>query len=107
MANKKHLEILQRSVAAAPRDLLAHEWTRWYEKTEWFQWREANPCIKPDLSGADLRGMTLVAIDLSFTNLSDANLSGTSLSNLEGADLSNADLSESDLPRRHRSHRSS
>ena len=97
MANKKHLEILQRSVGTAPKQLQSHEWTEWYEKTEWFQWREAHPHIKPDLSGADLRGMTLVVIDLSFTNLAGANLSGTSLSHLEGADLSNADLSKTDL----------
>jgi len=97
MANKKHFKILQRSVASAPKQLGAQEWRQWYEKTEWFQWREAHPRIKPDLSGADLRGMNLIAIDLSFANLSGANLSGISLSDLKGAILSNADLSEADL----------
>ena len=97
MANKKHLEILQRTVATAPEMLQAHEWTEWYEKTEWYQWRATHPRIKPNLSGADLRGMTLIIIDFSFANLSGANLSGTCLSHLEGADLSNADLSGTDL----------
>lgn len=97
MANKKHLEILQRTAATAPEQLQMHEWTEWYEKTEWFQWRKAHPRIKPNLSGTDLRGMTLISIDLSFANLSGANLSGTSLSNLEGANLSGADLSDADL----------
>lgn len=97
MANIKHLEILQRTVVTAPEVLEMHEWIEWYEKTEWYQWRKTNPCIKPNLSGADLRGMTLVSIDFSFVNLSGANLSGTSLSNLEGADLSDADLSGADL----------
>jgi uncharacterized protein YjbI with pentapeptide repeats len=97
MANKKHLEILQRTVATAPQQLQMHEWIEWYEKTEWYQWRAAHPRIKPNLSGADLRGMMLIMIDFSFANLSGANLSGTSLSNLEGADLSYADLSDADL----------
>ena len=97
MANKKHLQILQRTVANSPLQLQEHEWVKWYEKTEWFQWREAHPRIRPNLSGADLRGLMLVSIDFSFTNLSGANLSGTSLTELKGADLSNADLSEADL----------
>lgn len=97
MANKKHLEILQRTVATAPKQLQMRDWTEWYETTEWFQWRAAHPRIKPNLSGVDLRGMTLVSIDLSFANLSGANLSGVSLSNLEGANLSDADLSDADL----------
>ena len=97
MANKKHLEILQRTVVAAPEQLQMHEWREWYEQTEWCQWRSAHPRIKPNLSGADLRGMTLVSIDFRFADLSGANLSGASLSNLEGADLSNADLSDADL----------
>lgn len=97
MANKKHLKILQRTVIAAPEQLLANEWMEWYEKTEWCNWRETHSRIKPNLRGADLRGMTLVSIDFSFTNLSQANLSGTSLSNLEGANLSGADLSDADL----------
>ena len=67
MANKKHLEILQRTVATVPKQLQMHEWIEWYEKTEWFQWRKAHPRIKPNLSGADLRGMTLVGIDLSLS----------------------------------------
>ncbi len=98
MANKKHLQILQRTVATAPeQSLTCVKWQKWYEKTEWFQWRESHPRIKPNLSGADLTGMTLIAINLSFTNLSGANLSGTSLSNLEGADLTDANLSGADL----------
>ncbi len=97
MANKKHLEILKRTVSATPQELQAHEWTEWHEKTEWFKWRKAHPRIKPNLSDADLRGMTLVGIDLSRANLSGANLSGVSLSNLEGANLSGADLSDADL----------
>jgi len=99
MANKKHLQILQRTVATAPEQVTGVEWQEWYEKTEWFQWRESHPRIKPNLSGADLTGMTLIAIDFSFTNLAGANLSGTSLawSSLQGADLTDADLSDADL----------
>ena len=53
----EHLEILQRTVATAPKQLQMHEWIEWYEKTEWYQWRTAHPRIRPDLSGADLRSM--------------------------------------------------
>ena len=60
----------------------------------WNQWREQNPNIKPDLSGADLSGTKLSGIDLSNVDLSNADLNHTDLSgaNLTGANLLNADL---------------
>ena len=61
---------------------------------KWNQWRQSNPEIVIDLSGADLYGA-----DLSGANLSGANLSGADLSeaSLSGANLSEADLSGAHL----------
>jgi len=75
----------------------------------WDQWREQNPEVKPDLSGADLywanlseanleradlRGADLRRADLRRANLSGAKLRGARLG---GANLSAADLSAADL----------
>jgi hypothetical protein len=68
MANDEHVAMLKKGVDASA----------------WNEWREANPDIRPDLSGADLRD----------ANLSEAYLS---LANLSGADLIEADLSGADL----------
>jgi hypothetical protein len=72
MANADHIARLKKGVAA------------------WNAWREENPDIRPDLSGADLSGGAQLAM---------ANLSGTNLrsANLLFANLVNADLSEADL----------
>jgi uncharacterized protein YjbI with pentapeptide repeats len=78
MASTKHLRIIKKGTAA------------------WNAWREDNPDIAPDLSGADLSGADLSGTDLSGTDLSRADLSGAHLS---GAHLSEADLSEADLRR--------
>jgi hypothetical protein len=84
MANKKHVALLKKGVAA------------------WNAWREKNPDIIPDLSkahlgGADLSGAynDLGGANLSKANLWEANLSGVNLSgaNLGGANLSGANLS--------------
>ncbi|MFC2170437.1 toll/interleukin-1 receptor domain-containing protein [Calditrichota bacterium] len=66
MANPEHLAILKKGVK------------------EWNAWREANPDIRPELSGADLS-----STNLSNANLSDADIIDTLLSY---ADLSSADL---------------
>jgi uncharacterized protein YjbI with pentapeptide repeats len=76
VANKEHLALLKQGVEV------------------WNQWRENNPEVRPDLSGADL-----VNADLSGANLVNADLSGADLVNadLSGADLVNADLSRANL----------
>ena len=81
MANDEHVALLKQGAAA------------------WNAWREENPDIRPDLSGANLSGA-----DLREANFSDANLRGAVLSeaNFSGADLRGAafietDLSETDL----------
>jgi uncharacterized protein YjbI with pentapeptide repeats len=75
----------------------------------WNAWRQENPDIRPDLSGADLSGANLSRADLSGANLSGADLSGANLSradlsganlmkaNLSGANLVEADLMDADL----------
>lgn len=50
----------------------------------WNVWRNENPDIVPDLSGANLSGARLSGIDLSYADL-------------RGIDLSYADLSNADL----------
>lgn len=71
MANKKHLDILESGVDS------------------WNNWRNLNPEISPDLSGADLEDT-----DLSGANLRVADLRGAELTSadLEGADLTNAEM---------------
>lgn len=91
MANKEHLEILNKGVDG------------------WNQWRTQNPLIRPDLHGADLnrfilsnadfRGCNLQRADLRWADLSWASLRGANLSeaNLYLADLTKADLNLADL----------
>jgi len=71
LANPEHLAKLKEGVEA------------------WNQWREQNPEIQPDLSGADLR-----EANLSEADLSEANLRGTDLcfAHLQAADLRAAGL---------------
>ena len=77
MANEEHLRIRKRGVQV------------------WNRWREENPDIRPDLSGADLNGVYLLRADLSGAKLIRADLSGAKLirADLSGAHLSGADLS--------------
>lgn len=92
MVDKKHIRILKKGVPY------------------WNKWREENPDIIPDLSGANLIALLLmkgnfINADLSRANLSMANLCGAKLNNanlreacfhdasLEHANLSSADLS--------------
>ena len=57
MANAEHMKILKEGVET------------------WNKWREKNPGIVPDLSGADLRGTNLFGADLRRMNLGGAFLS--------------------------------
>src|SRR5262249_29661082 len=87
MANDEHVALLKKGVEA------------------WNAWRERNPDIRPDLSGAHLsRGdfgsaNLLDAEDLFGAHLRGANLSGADLSgaNLSGANLSRARLNQANL----------
>jgi hypothetical protein len=88
MANEEHLNILKQGVEA------------------WNRWREEDPGVRPDLSGANLGNANLFRADLSGAELGEANLSGAELgeanlrrADLSGAHLSWADLSEADLSR--------
>jgi uncharacterized protein YjbI with pentapeptide repeats len=76
MANEKHLAILAQGVEA------------------WNQWRQENPDVQPDLSGANLRAANLCGADLTGANLLGANLEGA---NLERADLHGKDLTGSNF----------
>jgi uncharacterized protein YjbI with pentapeptide repeats len=71
---------------------------------DWNRWRQENPEIKPDLSGADLQNeympeVNLNDADLQHADLRRANLRGASLvkSKLQEADLYGADLRQADL----------
>lgn len=100
MADERHLELIEQGVE------------------EWNRWRQANPEILPDLSGAylfeaELSGANLSSANLNRacligTNLKQANLSGANLqnlyasaANLEWADLSEADLKQANLSEAH------
>lgn len=76
VANEEHLEVLKKGVG------------------EWSRWRDENPVVRPDLTGAKLSGADLHGADLSRTDFRGADLSRTYL---RGADLSHADLRGADL----------
>jgi uncharacterized protein YjbI with pentapeptide repeats len=71
MATPKHLKVLKQGTAT------------------WNKWREKNPEIRPDLSGADLTGVTLSKANLVGTDFSRAILTWA---DLDGADLTGANL---------------
>jgi hypothetical protein len=86
MADEEHLQIIRQGV-----DI-------------WNEWRQKNPELIPDLSGADLSGANLGGANLSEAvfseaDLSRANLSGANLSKAYrgGADLFLANLSRASL----------
>jgi len=96
MANQEHMAILKRGVEA------------------WNAWRQDNPALAPDLSGAELAGWDLTGAQLFNCNLSKAYLVGADLTHanlswshlfgafltgasLVGADLSGVDLRAADL----------
>lgn len=91
MANPEHLKILKQGVEV------------------WNKWREENPEVRPDLSGADLQGKRFFQTNFSKSNFSKANLEETwlhacnlsdsdfSFSNLSLAVLNSSDLSNSSL----------
>jgi uncharacterized protein YjbI with pentapeptide repeats len=65
----------------------------------WNEWRQANPKVRPDLSGATLRrakftGVNLRGADLRASDLSECDLTGADLS---GANLHWTNLNESNL----------
>ena len=72
MADQSHLDILQQGREA------------------WNSWRERNPSIQPDFSGADLNMVNLSGAELLAANLIGANLIGA---NLIGANLAQANSS--------------
>jgi uncharacterized protein YjbI with pentapeptide repeats len=71
MANKRHLKILESGV------------------DKWNNWRNLNPEINPDLSGADLEDAELAGVNFRLADLKGAELTGA---DLEGADLTNAEM---------------
>ncbi len=76
MANREHLEIINKGVSV------------------WNQWRQENPSVIPNLSTADLDGSDLRGADLHGAKLGRAKLSH---SNLSGADLRHAILPQAVL----------
>jgi len=81
VANPEHLAKLKEGVEA------------------WNQWREQNPKIRPELSGADLGGADLGGADLHGADLVIANLSEAYLraADLSGAEFREAILSEANF----------
>lgn len=86
MANMEHYRIIKAGVES------------------WNRWRQANPDMRPDLSGANLAGIDLASVDLSEANLYRANLQHASLlwadftwANFTQTDLSGADLEWANL----------
>lgn len=76
MANREHLAILKRGVAA------------------WNKWRKEHPDVRPNLVKADLFTAILSGVDLRRADLREAGLIGAVLS---GADLRGANLTLADL----------
>ncbi|HEV8484757.1 MAG TPA: toll/interleukin-1 receptor domain-containing protein [Blastocatellia bacterium] len=76
MANEEHLKILRQGVKA------------------WNQWRERNPEIQPNLSGAGLKSEDLTNANLSHTDMTDAILC---YANFKTTDLSYAILKAADI----------
>jgi len=81
MANEGHVALLKRGVNA------------------WNAWRDKNPEVRPNLSGADLFGANLNRANLHGANLNGANLHAANLgrTKLGGADLRGADLRGANL----------
>lgn len=91
MANPEHLAILNKGVEV------------------WNKWREENPKVIPDLSGAQVGWLNLPGINFYKANLSEAKLIATELgsatlekanlskSNLSGADLTQSNLNEANI----------
>jgi hypothetical protein len=85
MANRQHIEILQKGVET------------------WNHWRMDNLKIQPDLSEADLKGVNLYMAHLENANLRGASLQGANLymAHLENAFLVEAHLEKADLTETH------
>jgi uncharacterized protein YjbI with pentapeptide repeats len=81
MANQEQLDILKQGVEV------------------WNEWREKNPDIQIDLSGADLSGVILREANISEANLYKTNLDRADLrmANFAGANLDRATLRETNL----------
>jgi hypothetical protein len=81
MANEQHLKLINEAIEK-------------HDIAIWNKWRQENPDIRPDLSGADLRETDLNYADLSKSDLNKANLIRTHLS---AANLTEANFSEANL----------
>jgi uncharacterized protein YjbI with pentapeptide repeats len=68
MANPEHLKLLKQGVE------------------RWNAWREKEPSVRPDLSGADLSGADLTSANLSGTDLTSADLTRANLTRVNIAD---------------------
>jgi uncharacterized protein YjbI with pentapeptide repeats len=81
MANQEHLAILKQGIEV------------------WNEWRQKNPKVKPDLSGANLEYVNLQYANLDSADLNKANLTGANLNaaNLNTANLNTANLTGADL----------
>jgi uncharacterized protein YjbI with pentapeptide repeats len=83
MADEEHLAVLRQGVRA------------------WNAWRQANPGLRPNLSGANLDGADLSQAKLHWTNLYGASLRGTVLNDAEliRAELTAANASSAKFAR--------
>jgi len=81
MAQEQHLKLINEAVQK-------------HDIAIWNKWRQENPDVQPDLSGADLKRANLKNAALQGAILRDANLRGTDLSkaDLRGADLNGTNL---------------
>jgi len=66
---------------------------------EWNEWRQQNPKVRPDLTGADLSNLDLSFVNFTHTNLRGANFSNSSLRGafLVGALIKTANFTGIDL----------
>ena len=85
MANKEHLEVIERAT-----NIWNHD-----EATEiWNKWRSEHPQVMPDISGVNIAGAELDGANFRDVNLSGADLGGAELN---GANLSHAKLYDTDF----------
>ena len=85
MANEQNLKLINEAIEK-------------HDIAIWNKWRQENPDIRPDLSGADLRRAYLKKAILHGVIFRDVNLRETDLSY---ADLSKSDLNKANLIRTH------
>jgi len=85
MANDEHVALLKQGVAA------------------WNAWRDKDPNIRPDLTGAKLTEARLNGANLgrAMLEVADLHCAVLEVANLSGANLAGADLSEASLTAAH------